>query len=436
MTGYVRALVFGAASVVAAVMLGVTLSGGQQAESQAPGAQVTVPEPAAETGDPGDGGRQALSTFVTAMQGFPYGEPGFAATRDKTQSKMWHHDGSWWATMIDPYTAEVHIFELRDGRWADTGVFVDARSQSNADVVWTGRRLYVASRTSTGELLLQRYVYGPGRTWVNDAGGPALIARGGGQSLTIAVDTQERVWATWIRGSQVRIAYSAPGGRDWTAAITPQGGQDVQEDDATAITSLDGSIGVLWSNQTRDAFIWVSRPDSAPPGQWTENRVITQGANFADGHIDFATAPDGNLYAAVKTSLGDDGEPLDSPLIEVLHRTPGGEWSKVTAATVGNQMTRAQLLVTADGRHLLLIATSPQSGGALYYKISETADPQFAPGKGSLLLAWEGAVINDATTSAAPVELDTPLVVLASDSDQGRYYHAELAIGDLLAAQR
>jgi hypothetical protein len=374
-----------------------------------------------------------LDSITVAAQDFNYGEVDFAATRDKAQSKLWYHDGSWWATMIEPYTAEVHIFELRDGSWADTGVFVDARSESNADVFWTGQTLYIASRTSTGELLLQRYSYAAGRVWTSLSGSPELIARGGGQSLTIAVDGQDRVWAGWVADGHVWLSHSEPGGTAFSRAISPPNGENVQEDDAVAMTDFSGRIGALWSNQAEDAFFWASRSDGSAVDQWDESVTAAKGVNIADGHINFAVSPDGEVFAAVKTSLGDNGEPLNSALIEVLRRDTSGDWTKSTAATVGNQMTRAQLVITADGRHLVLIATSPQTGGALYYKIAQTSDGRFAPGKGSTALAWEGASINDATTTRAAFDPAVPLVVLASDSNTGQYYHAELTLERLLS---
>jgi hypothetical protein len=233
----------------------------------------------------------------------------------------------------------------------------------------------------------------------------------------------------------VWIASTGPGGTGWGTPVNPAGGDGAHDDDAAAITALNGGIGVLFSNQDTESFQWVTRLDSDPADQWSATETVVQGVNLADGHINFALSPTGELFAAVKTSLGDDGEPLDSPLIEVLRRDPDGEWSKSTAATVSNQATRAQLVVTADGQYLILVASSPQSGGALYYKISRTDRVQYAPGKGTLLAAWEGATINDATTTAAPIDPAVPFVVLASDSTVGRYYHAELRLGDLLAAQ-
>jgi hypothetical protein len=431
-----RALVTAVAAVVAVVVLVVSLlhDNGSGTASTVPA--VTVPDSAATPTAGGDGTtRHQLDPFTVAVQDFDYGQRDFAATRDKAQSKLWYQDGSWWAPMVNPYYGEVHIFELRDKTWQDTGVFVDGRPSSNADVVWTGSTLSIASRTSTGDLLLQRYTYGPGRTWQNAFPTAARIAAGGGQSLTIAVDSLDRVWATWVTRARVWIAYSRPGGTGWSTPMNPAGGDGAHEDDATAITTINGGIGVLWSNQSSGSFQWMSRTDTDPVAQWEQPEIVVQGANLADGHINVALSPTGDLYAAIKTSLGDDGEPLESPLIEVLHRDVTGQWSKATAATVSNQMTRAQLMVTSDGQRLVLVAASPQGGGALYFKVALTSDLRFAPGKGTLLLGWPGATINDATTTRDPFDPAVPLVVLASDSVAGRYYHAELSLGDILSQQ-
>ncbi|WP_448614589.1 hypothetical protein [Modestobacter sp. URMC 112] len=419
-------------AIVAITAIAFSVLGDEKPRGSVATAAAPTPDPAEAV--PEDQRRVQLDPFTVASQDYSYGELGFSATRDKAQSKLWFHDGSWWAPMIEPYSLEVRIFELREGTWVDTGVFVDARSQSNADVVWTGETLYIASRTSTGQLLLQRYTYGADRVWTPSTPAPQLIAIGGGQSLTIAVDTVDRVWATWVADGRVWINNSAPGGQQFTQPVTLKGGESVADDDATAIVEFAGQIGVLWSNQTADSFHWASRQDTAPVDQWAENEVVDQGINIADGHINFAVSPTGDVYAAVKTSLGDDDEAPESPLLEVLRRDPSGAWTVHTAATVANNMTRPQLAITADGRHLIMVATSPQTGGVLHYKIADTADLRFSPGKGSLLLAWEGVILNDATTTRNTFDPAVPLVVLASDKDNGRYYHAELSLGGILSA--
>src|SRR3954469_25205136 len=58
-------------------------------------------------------------------------------TQDKPQSKLWYHDGSWWALMVTN-AGPVDIHELMANHtWRDTGTVVDARSTSTGDALWS-----------------------------------------------------------------------------------------------------------------------------------------------------------------------------------------------------------------------------------------------------------------------------------------------------------
>src|SRR5688572_10447536 len=60
----------------------------------------------------------------------------------KPQSKVFHHDGSYWAILHGE--AGVAFYELVCGAWR-RATFADAvlAPQGNADVLWTGTRLVV-----------------------------------------------------------------------------------------------------------------------------------------------------------------------------------------------------------------------------------------------------------------------------------------------------
>src|SRR3954452_12598179 len=68
------------------------------------------------------------------------------ATADKPQSKLWYNDGFWWAVMfnqpVDQSTGNWQIYKLTwPSTWNPTGVVVDTRVTSRADVLWDGSKL-------------------------------------------------------------------------------------------------------------------------------------------------------------------------------------------------------------------------------------------------------------------------------------------------------
>lgn len=60
---------------------------------------------------------------------------------------LWWNDGSWWGSLWDTTSQDFHIFrlELSTQTWIDSGVTLDPRANTHADVLWDGTHLYVAS---------------------------------------------------------------------------------------------------------------------------------------------------------------------------------------------------------------------------------------------------------------------------------------------------
>ena len=89
-----------------------------------------------------------------------YEDQSFSGTSEPTGTKraeslLWWNDGSWWANMWDTATSDFHIFrlDLPTQTWVDTGTTVDTRSNSHADVLWSGGHLYVASHLTINDEL-------------------------------------------------------------------------------------------------------------------------------------------------------------------------------------------------------------------------------------------------------------------------------------------
>ncbi|WP_236836717.1 hypothetical protein, partial [Blastococcus sp. KM273129] len=366
---------------------------------------------------------------------------GPSPTEDKPQSKLWFHDGSWWALMRTDgvsSAAAVTVHRLQpDHTWVDTGTVVDSRAGSSGDALWEDGKLYVASRVTNGALQAARLSYDPAsRTYSMDSGFPKSVTSGDIESTTIARDSLGRLWVTFTKPNpsntgqdQVWVAHSTTSDTTWTAPfLVPVSDNVIAADDLSAIVAFGGKIGVMWSDQQSSAIRFAVHPDTAADNAgWTLETPVT-GTRSADDHVNLKSLmeDDGRIYAAIKTSRGDSSTDSPSdPSIAVLTRSGAGTWTGTPVATVSEGLTRPQLALDATNRQVYVIM-STESGGSVYYRRSPMgSNLSFSPR--ATLLSWSGALINNATTAKAPVTAATGLVVLASDDrTTQRYYHAEL----------
>ena len=383
----------------------------------------------------------AQAAVPTTYQDFTYSSTVTAnPTADKPQSKLWFQDGSWWSLMLSPTDNFVHVFELTANHtWRDTGTVVDTRSKSTGDALWDGptNKLYVASRASGSSAKLVRLSYNPTtRKYSVDTGFPVTISPGGSESITIAKDSVGKLWATFTRQSQVWVTHSTTSDAKWTAAFKPPvAGTSITSDDISSVVTLRGKIGVMWSDQLGQSFRFVTHTDGAPDTAdgWGPLETPLAGTRLADDHINIkniAADDDGRLYAAIKTSLGDDpSDPSTGALVVLVTRTNAGDWSSYTFGTVADDHTRPMVLLDETNRQIYVFATWPVGGGSIYYKTSPMSTISFAPGRGTKFLTWTGARIDDASSTKQPVNAASGMVVLAGAFRDFRYYHAELSLG-------
>ena len=363
--------------------------------------------------------------------GFGYGVAVTSPTKDKPQSKLWFQDGAWWALMVTPAAEQVHVFELQDNHaWRDTGAVVDERQLSTADALWDGERLHIATRTRESEVRYVRLSYSPQtRSYEVEPGFPVVLDDAGANSVAIAKDSTGVLWATFVQDDRLLVTHSdGPDGRRWVAPFNPAGSAGLAtEDDISSIDSFDGRIGVMWSNQRTGAFSFLSHEDGAPDDQWSPLETPVQGEAMSDGHVTLVAAEDGTLYAGVKTSLDDlEASPLTAPLVMVLERSPRGTWTPHVAGTVGDDMTRPELVLDEEQRLLHLFYATPSGGGRIFGKSSTLDGMRWAPGLGTAYMSTPGGALNNVTSTKQAIDSTSGLVLLASDAVAHRYAHAEL----------
>jgi hypothetical protein len=387
----------------------------------------------------------AAQTPVTAgFRDFSYGTNGNSTpTGEKPESKLWWNDGYWWGSLFNTQAAEYHIYRFNQSTqsWTDTGTVLDTRTNTKADVLWDeqSNHLYVVSHMFTtdpkpstssskwGKLF--RYTYdSANKRYTPDAGFPVNVTRGTVEALTIAKDSTQRLWVTWVESGVVKINWSVTGDTDWGLPVTmpvDATAADVDRDDISAVIAFGtNKIGVIWSNQvTRKDYFAVHR-DSDAPNVWQplETVVPNPGCSgaCADDHFSLKTDSQGKVYAAIKTSLTSSSQPL----VMLAVRATNGAWSLTTFGREGDHHTRPIVLLDEGNNRLFMFATSGESGGTIYGKTAPLDAISFPSGKGDAYIkSSSDTSINNASSTKQNLSPTTGLLIVASGQDTDFYFH-------------
>jgi hypothetical protein len=386
---------------------------------------------------------------TTGHRDFYYGGTGVTeATADKTESKLWQHDGHWWGSLYNNSAGEYRIHRFDGHGWVDTGTLIDTRENSRADVLSDGNTLYVLSGTAvvsefsskpTADALaagsgdLKRYTYLAAlQQYVLDPGFPVTVRPGSSESMTLTKDASGRLWMTFTRDGQVWVSHSMSSDLEWSKPFVPAvAGVALHHDDISTIVSVGADkVGLMWSNQVDKKFYFAVHRNSDPGNVWQPSEVAhgggvagcgsasSGGTGCANDHLNVKTTADGRVFAAIKTANRTTGQPL----VRLVVRGSQGGWTGHTSSLVEDEQSRPRVLIDETNGWLYLLATKPELGGAIFYKRTSLDSISFAPGIGtSLIQSPSDRQVNNATSTKQ--NISGGFLVLASDSNSKYYLH-------------
>jgi PKD repeat protein len=361
---------------------------------------------------------------------------GTQVTGAKPESKLWWNDGTWWAVMWDEASQDNMIFRLQTSThtWINTGVLVDSRSGTRADVLWDGARLYIASHGYSNSAQsgvaanLYRFSYDAAtETYRRDAGFPTTINNYRTETLVIDKDSTGRVWATWVQEQAVYVNSTATDGKTWGTpfALPISGASGLSTDDISALIAFGGKVGVMWSNQNASAMYFAVHHDADARTLWRPTEAALSGPLMADDHINLKADGTGRVFAAVKTNVTDP----DAGLVQLLVRDPAtAQWSAHVFGRKSDHHTRPIVVLDEVAGTLHMFATSGEAGGTIYRKSASMDAVSFPAGNGTAFIRdASSADMNDATSTKQSVNATTGIVVLASNDSTGHFWHNEIA---------
>lgn len=408
-----------------------------------------------------DGADTAPYTLDVGYLDFTYGSDVTDVTDDHTESrpesKLWWHDGYWWASMWNEILEEYHIYRLNWGTqtWQDTGVALDDRPESRADALMDGDTgtLYVASHFKQdnpsvvndpiNHARLYRFTYDDAiETYVPDPGSPFLgINEDKTNTLVIDQESGGRMWATYVSRQQgagdlyeVYVNASDDNGETWETPFSLLGvvtdTNKLAVDDVSSVVAFDNTVGVMWTNQVSGTLHFAEHTPGMPYNSgWISETVPLDGE--IDDHLSLKANSAGQLFAAVKTTAEGNGEPL----IEMVARDTDGTWSTSVYSGANFQDTRPILVVDEGNNQVYIFVTGKPGGSKICYKTATITSPlsnmEFVDGDCGIpfIEDVEYDRFDSATSSKHVVDNTTGLIVLASEDHSGRVYGHNV-IGD------
>ena len=285
-----------------------------------------------------------------------------ATTGEKPQSKVWHHDGRWWAVLPSSAVTPSGTWLWRlgvDYRWINL-LHLSSSTSSKADTLAVGDVTHVLLHQNSSELVSVEYVP-DAQTYTSWTGrpGPTAISLAGSETATIDLDSTGRMWLATDSGSDILVYYSDHPYSTFEGPIVLA--DNVTTDDISVVTALPvpnpPRVGVLWSNQTAQRFGFRVHVDGTDPMLWlpdevpAEQSALQVGTGMADDHLNVTVASDGTLYAGVKTSY----DTSSFARIALLVRRPDGQWDDLYF--VDDKGTRGIVLVNEDADLLRVVYT-------------------------------------------------------------------------------
>jgi hypothetical protein len=398
-------------------------------------------------------------SYVSASAPIEYGYRDFSypsgtganseVTAEKPESKLWWNDGYWWGSLWSTSGNAYHIYrlDLVSQSWIDTGIPLDPRKDTKADVLWdqSNQKLYVVSHIWTGSGVfappgdrgeLFRYSYNSG-VYTLDLGFPVEVNSGQTETLVLEKDTAGQLWVTYVQqdpedGKHKVWVNRSLNGDDtiWgTPFLLPAGDAAiVDSDDISSIITYNNHVGVMWSNQdSSDTMYFAVHPVGAPDGVWTPVRAYS---TSGDDHINLKsleTDDAGNVFAAIKTSSSAELIVLLVCKNNLNRCKNEDDWMSypVYQSSIYGP-TRPILLIDTTNRELYIFTRNKDTQGdwGIYYKKTSLDSIQFSDDIGiPFIKSSTDTHVNDPTSTKQNLNATSGLVVLASDSSAKYYFH-------------
>jgi hypothetical protein len=353
-------------------------------------------------------------------------------TADKPQSKLWYARDRWWTWL--PTTTGSSIWQRdADGWKRDRSLNQPLTGLTGRADVWADGDSARAVLVASDRLVVVALKFDSGRNSYRLDGEPViwpLEVHSSVETATITRDRTGRWWVSydqdrtmWVRSFRAGFSEAGSVASTWSEPIAVS--DLVGTDDIATIVTMPDAVGLFWSDQIIDAFLFRRHMNGKQPNDWEAVEVVQTGAGTVNDHLNAAARADGTLFVATKTG----SKRLGRPQLSLHIRHPNGNWQSLPYGplTATAEYGRPIVLLDANRSRLFLCHSiySRRHDGSRTSRISCIVVNTEQMDLGQPEVELVTAAANNATGLKAPLPTDAIPIVLASD-EEGNIYEARL----------
>ncbi|MDZ7269160.1 MAG: T9SS type A sorting domain-containing protein [candidate division KSB1 bacterium] len=293
-----------------------------------------------------------------AQTGAPLATTTTAEYKKSNQSKVFYHDGFWWALAFHEVQAAWYLWKYNGTSWSRTNKLEKSTSYL-PDVVLNAaqNRLYLFFSHHT-QPKLRRYTYSAG-TWAIDSGFPKktftdFVNADHSNPVSMVQSKNGDLWIFRIDSNRLQAKRSSDAGVSWSNVITIKASLNDPKGttDAVAFTAAgENYVGVGYgeSGSGTRRFGFFRHRDGDPDSVWTDEsaQVMPLGSENAQNNVCLAVDGTNNVYMFVRTTGGASADPRNT----LYKRNASGIWSAFVVNTVGSGVAWHSPAITIDGEN-------------------------------------------------------------------------------------
>lgn len=352
-------------------------------------------------------------------------------TADKSQAKVWVHDGKWWSVLSSGNATK--LFRLDGTKW--TAVLTLATSNSKADCRVVGNLVHILLyKGGLKNAILVSIEYDNAtdnyKLWSARPGSVNFLLPDGAVTASLVVDGNNRMWIATNTKNSINVWWSDSPYTNWSAPITIATGTMSDDNCALALMSPQNKIGIFWSNKNSKRFGFKTHSDGASPASWSADElpaaneaIDNVGGGMADNHMNIKVASDGTLYCITRTSYSKS----NYPQLILLVRRPSGAWDNIYPVTMNPEGTQAILLLSETLGKLKVVYTTATNGDIIY---RESSTNPIAFGAAQPLIAGGSSLYNSPTSTHQ--NYTSEVVIVATNAGTSPWQAASVLASDAI----